>query len=61
MFTTSEKFIFNLDEVRVPQKYYRSINNMRGANPGDVREFSHIHYCQSNRQKHPTLNQAILI
>jgi site-specific DNA-methyltransferase (adenine-specific) len=27
---------------------------MRGANPGDVWEFSHIHYCQENRQNHPT-------
>jgi len=25
--------------VRIPQKFYRSINNMRGANPGDVWEF----------------------
>lgn len=54
MFTKSRDFTFNLDDVRVPQKYYRSINNMRGANPGDVWEFSHIHYCQENRQNHPT-------
>ena len=54
MFTKSREFIFNLDEIRVPQKYYRSINNMRGANPGDVWEFSHVHYCQENRQNHPT-------
>lgn len=54
MFTKSKDFTFNLDEVRVPQKFYRSINNMRGANPGDVWEFSHIHYCQENRQSHPT-------
>lgn len=55
MFTKSDKdFVFNLDDIRVPQKYYRSINNMRGANPGDVWEFSHIHYCQDNRQNHPT-------
>jgi site-specific DNA-methyltransferase (adenine-specific) len=27
---------------------------MRGANPGNVWEFSHIHYCQANRQNHPT-------
>jgi site-specific DNA-methyltransferase (adenine-specific) len=54
MFTKSNKFKFNLDSVRVPQKYYRSINNMRGANPGNVWEFSHIHYCQANRQNHPT-------
>lgn len=45
---------FNLDDIRVPQKYYRSINNMRGANPGNVWEFSHVHYSQSNRKAHPT-------
>ena len=54
MFTKSNEFKFNLDSVRVPQKYYRDINNMRGANPGNVWEFSHIHYCQANRQNHPT-------
>ena len=27
---------------------------MRGANPGNVWEFTHIHYCQANRQNHPT-------
>ena len=54
MFTKTEQFTFNLDDVRIPQKFYRSINNMRGANPGDVWEFSHIHYCQENRQNHPT-------
>lgn len=54
MFNKSDKFKFNLDDVRVPQKYYRSINNMRGANPGNVWEFSHIHYCNGNRKKHPT-------
>ncbi len=54
MFNKSDKFKFNLDDVRVPQKYYRNINNMRGANPGNVWEFSHIHYCNENRKKHPT-------
>ncbi len=54
MFTKTKKFKFNLDNVRVPQKFYRSINNMRGANPGNVWEFSHVHYCQANRQNHPT-------
>ena len=55
MFTKSKKnFIFNLDEIRVPQKCYRSVNNMRGANPSNVWEFSHIHFCNKNRQKHPT-------
>lgn len=55
MFTKSAKdFIFNLDDVRVPQKYYRARNNMRGANPGDVWNFSHVHYSNPNRQNHPT-------
>lgn len=55
MFTKNpKKFVFHLDDVRVPQKYYRSINNMRGANPGNVWEFSHIHYCNKNRKPHPT-------
>ncbi len=55
LFTKSPKeFIFHLDAVRVPQKYYRSVNNMRGANPGNVWEFSHMHYCNKNRKKHPT-------
>jgi len=54
MFSKGKNYIFNLDDVRVPQKYYRSVNNMRGANPGNVWEFSHMHYCNYNRQKHPT-------
>lgn len=54
MFTKSDEFTFNLDDIRIPQKYYRSVNNMRGANPGNVWEFSHIHYCQTSRQNHPT-------
>ena len=54
MFTKSNKYIFNLDSVRVPQKYYRSVNNMRGANPCNVWEFSHMHYCNKNRENHPT-------
>jgi site-specific DNA-methyltransferase (adenine-specific) len=54
MFTKSENFKFNLDAIRIPQKFYRSVNNMRGANPGNVWEFSHVHYCQANRQEHPT-------
>ena len=54
MFTKSKKYKFNLDNVRVPQKYYRAVNNMRGANPGNVWEFSHMHYCNKNREKHPT-------
>jgi DNA modification methylase len=54
MFTKSKEFTFNLNDIRVPQKYYRSVNNMRGANPGNVWEFSHMHYCNKNREQHPT-------
>lgn len=61
MFTKSKKYNFYLDNIRVPQKYYRSRNNMRGANPGDVWLFSHVHYCNGNRQKHPTQKPEGLI
>ena len=61
MFNKSGNFTFNLDAVRVPQKYYRERNNMRGANPGDVWQFSHIHYCNENRQNHPTQKPEGLI
>lgn len=61
MFTKSDKFKFNLDAVRIPQKYYRERNNMRGANPGDVWEFSHVHYCNQNRQNHSTQKPEGLI
>lgn len=61
VFSKGDKFTFNLDDVRIPQKYYRKVNNMRGANPGDVWEFSHIHYCQENRQDHPTQKPEGLI
>lgn len=55
MFTKKPKqFTFNLDDIRIPQKFYRSVNNMRGANPGNVWEFSHMHYCNKNRKQHPT-------
>lgn len=55
MFTKHPKnFVFHLDDIRVPQKSYRSINNMRGANPGNVWTFSHMHYCNKNRKNHPT-------
>lgn len=54
VFNKSKDFIFNLDDIRVPQKYYRERNNMRGANPGDVWQFSHVHYSNPNRQNHPT-------
>ena len=49
-----KNFIFNLDDIRIPQKFYRAVNNMRGANPGNVWQFSHTHYCNKNRQNHPT-------
>ena len=61
MFTKGKDFTFNLDDVRVPQKFYRERNNMRGANPGDVWEFSHVHYCNENRQDHPTQKPEGLI
>lgn len=61
MFAKSNKHTFNLDNVRVPQKYYRARNNMRGANPGDVWKFSHVHYCNPNRQNHPTQKPEGLI
>jgi DNA modification methylase len=32
MFTKSKEFTFNLDDIKIPQKFYRSVNNMRGAN-----------------------------
>lgn len=55
MFTKDKKnYTFNLDDIRIPQKYYRRVNNMRGANPGNVWEFSHVHYCNNNRLNHPT-------
>ena len=61
VFTKSKNFVFNLDAIRVPQKYYRERNNMRGANPGDVWEFSHVHYCNENRENHPTQKPEGLI
>jgi site-specific DNA-methyltransferase (adenine-specific) len=61
MFTKTKNYKFFLDDVRVPQKYYRSINNMRGANPGDVWTFSHVHYCNMDRQAHPTQKPEALI
>lgn len=60
-FTKSDIFTFNLDSVRIPQKYYRERNNMAGANPGDVWQFSHVHYCSAERQKHPTQKPEALI
>jgi site-specific DNA-methyltransferase (adenine-specific) len=60
-FTRGKPFTFNLDDVRVPQKYYRQRNNMAGANPGDVWLFSHVHYCSAEREPHPTQKPEALI
>lgn len=60
-FTKSENFTFNLDDVRVPQKYFRKRNNMNGANPGDVWQFSHVHYCSDEREEHPTQKPEALM
>jgi len=61
MFTKGRDFMFNLDAVRVPQKHYRTRNNMAGANPGDVWEFSHVHYCAKRREAHPTQKPEALV
>ena len=61
MFTKSSEYKFNLDNIRIPQKFYRERNNMRGANPGDVWEFSHVHYSSPERQNHPTQKPEALI
>lgn len=50
-----EKMIFGISKAEfIPKKFYRSINDMRGANLGNVWEFSHVHYCNKNRKQHPT-------
>ena len=61
MFTKSEFFKFNLDDIRIPQKYFRERNNMAGANPGDVWQFSHVHYSNPERENHPTQKPEALI
>ncbi len=60
-FTKSADFTFNLENVRVPQKYFRKRNNMAGANPGDVWQFSHVHYCSAEREEHPTQKPEALM
>jgi DNA modification methylase len=60
-FTRTDKFTFNLDAVRIPQKYFRTRNNMAGANPGDVWQFSHVHYCSAEREEHPTQKPEALM
>lgn len=60
-FTKGKRFSFDLDSIRIPQKYFRNRNNMKGANPGDVWQFSHVHYCNSEREKHPTQKPEALV
>lgn len=62
MFTKSPKnFIFNLDDIRVPQKFYRSVNNMRGANPGNVWDFSAISRHAAPTQKPEALYERMIL
>jgi DNA modification methylase len=61
LFTKSDDYTFDLDDVRIPQKYYRERNNMAGANPGDVWQFSHVHYCSAERLPHPTQKPEALL
>ncbi|MGW8256882.1 MAG: DNA-methyltransferase [Thermoguttaceae bacterium] len=60
-FVKSSHYLFHLDDVRIPQKYFRQRNNMTGANPGDVWQFSHVHYCSEERENHPTQKPEALI
>ena len=60
-FTKSNNFTFNLDDVRVPQKFYRKVNNMRGTNPGDVWAFPRVASHVKSRQSHPTQKPEGLI
>ncbi len=60
-FSKGADITFNLDAVRVPQKYFRKRNNMAGANPGDVWQFSHVHYCADERLDHPTQKPEALL
>ena len=60
-FTKSYNYTFNIDDIRIPQKYYRERNNMKGANPGDVWEFSHVHYSNPERVSHPTQKPEALM
>lgn len=61
MFTKSKEFLFNLSDIRIPQKYFRKRNNMLGANPGDVWQFSHVHYSNPEREQHPTQKPEALM
>lgn len=61
MFTKSRDFVFNLDDVRVPQKVYRAVNNMRGANPGNVWEFSNVSRHSFPTQKPEALYERMIL
>jgi len=62
MFTKSPKnYVFNLDDIRVPQKFYRSVNNMRGANPGNVWEFSNVSRPSAPTQKPEALYERMIL
>ena len=63
-FTKGDEYVFNLDDVRVPQKYpnkraYRGKNkgelscNPLGKNPGDVWDISNIKHGSSEKTEHP--------
>ena len=60
-FTKDTQYTFNLEAIRIPQKYFRKRNNMAGANPGDVWQFSHIHYSSAERVPHPTQKPLALM
>jgi site-specific DNA-methyltransferase (adenine-specific) len=60
-FSRGPDITFELDDIRIPQKYYRRRNNMKGANPGDDWQFSHVHYCADERRDHPTQKPEALI
>ena len=52
---------FNLDDIRIPQKFYRKINNMRGATPGNVWEFPRVRFLMEEYENHPTQKPEGLI
>lgn len=63
-FTKSDKYKFNLDNIRVPQKYqnkkaYRGVNkgefscNPEGKNPGDIWLFRNVKHNHEEQTIHP--------
>lgn len=63
-FTKSDKYKFNLDSIRVPQKYqnkkaYRGVNkgefscNPEGKNPGDIWLFRNVKHNHEEQTIHP--------